>query len=88
MSLLLKLLKAGIYGCGTLRLNRKGCPAGLRAVAKKGFSERGHSRMWQYENMTVTVGQDSRPVIVAATVTPPRPRLFPGSRKTVVPSQL
>ncbi len=40
MSLLLKLLKAGIYGCGTLRINRKGCPADLKAVAKKGFSER------------------------------------------------
>ena len=71
MSLLLKLLKAGIYGCGTLRINRKGCPADLKAVAKKGFSERGHSKTWQYENMTVTVWQDSKPVVVAATNSDP-----------------
>ena len=53
MSLLLSLLKAGIYSCGTMRSNRKGSPDDLKAVVKKGFTERGQYKTWQYKNMTV-----------------------------------
>ena len=41
VSLLVDLLKVGVYGCGTMRVNRKGSPDELPAVAKKGFNERG-----------------------------------------------
>lgn len=41
ISLLINLLKIGIYSCGTMRTNRKGSPDDLKAVAKKGFTERG-----------------------------------------------
>ena len=67
ISLLLDLLKTGIYGCGTMKNNRKGSPSDLPAIAKKGFTERGQSKTWKYENLTVTVWQDTRPVVVAAT---------------------
>ena len=43
ISLLLDLLKEGIYSCGTMRTNRKGSPGGLQAVAKRGFTERWQS---------------------------------------------
>ena len=43
------------------------CPDGLQAVAKKGFTERGQSKTWQSGNFTVSVWQDSKPVVVAAS---------------------
>jgi hypothetical protein len=36
IQLLLDLLKSGLYGCGTTRTNRKGFPAALKPLAKKG----------------------------------------------------
>ena len=54
-----------------MRTNRKGSPRDLPAIAKKGFTERGQSKTWQYENLTVTVWQDTRPVVVAATNSDP-----------------
>ena len=71
MSLLVDLLKLGVYGCGTMRVNRKGSPDGLQAVAKKGFTERGQSKTWQSGNFTVSVWQDSKPVLVAASNSDP-----------------
>jgi hypothetical protein len=71
MSLLVDLLKLGVYGCGTMRVNRKGSPDGLQAVAKKGFMERGQSKTWQSGNFTVSVWQDSKPVLVAASNSDP-----------------
>ena len=37
MSLPVDLLKLGVNGCGMTCVDRKGCPDGLQAVAKKGF---------------------------------------------------
>ena len=48
-----------------MRTNRKGSPNDLLAIAKKGFTERGQSKTWQYENLTVW--QDTRAVVVAAS---------------------
>ena len=71
MSLPVDLLKLGVYGCGTMRGDRKGCPDGLQAVAKKGCTERGQSKTWQSGNFTVSVWQDSKPVVVAASNSDP-----------------
>ena len=71
VSLLVDLLKVGVYGCGTMRVNRKGSPDELPAVAKKGFNERGQSKTWQSGNLTVSVWQDSKPVVVAASNSDP-----------------
>ena len=39
--LLIDLFKAGLYGCGTTRINQKGFPPELKKRTKKGFKERG-----------------------------------------------
>ena len=39
VDLLLDLFRNGLYGCGTLRTNRKGFPPQLKTAAKKGFKE-------------------------------------------------
>jgi hypothetical protein len=44
VNLLLDLHRDGLYGCGTLRANRKGFPPQLKPLVKKGFKERGESR--------------------------------------------
>jgi len=67
VGLLLDLLKSGLYGCGTLRSNRKGFPEDLKPVAKKGMKQRGKSQTRQYHNLTVSVWQDNKAVTVAAT---------------------
>ena len=67
VGLLLDFLKSGLYGCGTLRSNRKGFPEDLKPVVKKGMKQRGESQTQQYHNLTVSVWQDNRAVTVAAT---------------------
>ena len=67
VGLLLDLLKSGLYACGTIRSNRKGFPKDLKPVVKKGMKERGDSQTRQYNNLTVSVWQDSKAVSVAAT---------------------
>ena len=67
IDLFLDLLRAGLYSCGTMRTNRRGFPSELKEPAKKGFKERGQSRTCQCNNLTVSVWQDNRPVVVAAT---------------------
>ena len=69
VDLLLDLLRAGLYGCGTLRTNRKGFPHELKTPAKKGFKERGESKTYMKvpSNLGITVWQDKRPVVVIAT---------------------
>ena len=54
IGLLLDLLKSGLYGCGTLRSNRKGFPVDLKSVVKKGMKERGESQTHQYNNLTMS----------------------------------
>ena len=67
IDLLLDLEKSNLYGCGMIRVNRKGLPAELKPIVKKGMKERGESKTVQHNNLTVSVWQDNRPVTVAAT---------------------
>ena len=69
VELLLDLLPVGLYGCGTLRTNRKGFPAKLKPCVKKGLAVRGESRIVQHKdsNLAVSLWQNSRPVVVIAT---------------------
>ena len=70
-SLLIDLLKMGLYGCGTVRSQRKGFPDELKIVASKGFRERGDSKTMQYKRLTTTVWQDNKPVCIMATNSDP-----------------
>lgn len=59
-----------LYGCGTVRTNRKGFPSELKPVVKKGMKERGDSKAVQSvqsNNLTVSVWQDNKPVTVVTT---------------------
>ena len=51
VDLLLDLQRSGLYGSGTLRLNRKGFPPQLKQPAKKGFKESGESKICQMKNL-------------------------------------
>ena len=68
---LLDLERSNLYGCGTMRTNRKGFPPQLKPIAKKGIKERGESKTQQSDNLTVSVWQDNRAVTVAATNSDP-----------------
>ena len=57
-NLMIDLAKMGLYGCGTLRRNRKGFPQSLKKISKQGMKERGASKTVQYKNLTVSVWQD------------------------------
>ena len=67
IGLLIDLFKQGLYGCGTVRTNRKGFPEELKTLAKKGLGERGRSKTFQHGNVSATVWQDNKPVPVIAT---------------------
>ena len=73
VDLLLDLFRVGLYGCGTLRSNRRGFPEVLKPHVKKGFSDRGESKtvMHNDSNLTVSVWQDNRPVVVIASNSDP-----------------
>ena len=71
VDLLIDHLRVGVYGCGTLRSNCKGFPQDLKPLLKKGLSERGEYRVRQHENITVSVWQDNRPVVVISTNSDP-----------------
>ena len=67
---LLDLQKSHLYGCGTVRTNRKGFPSELKPIVKKGMKERGESKTLQSvqsKNLTVSVWQDNKPVTLVAT---------------------
>ena len=68
---MLNLLKNGLYACGTLRLNRKGFPEDLKTMAKKGSATRGESKTRQCDKLTITVWQDTKPVLTIATNSDP-----------------
>ena len=72
---LLNLFRDGLYGCGTLRANRKGFPPELKPLLKKGLKERGDSKTCQHKNLTVSVWQDNKPVTVIATDSDPTKRI-------------
>ena len=67
VGLLLDLHESGLYGCGTVRTNRKGFPQQLKPIVKKGMKERGESKTYQYKNLTMSAWQDNKTVTVAAT---------------------
>ena len=67
IELLIGHLTQGLYGCGTVRTNRKGFPKTLKTLAKEGLGERGRSKTFQHGNVTATVWQDNEPVPVIAT---------------------
>ena len=67
VDLILDLQQVGLYGCGTLRSNPVGFPAHLKPYTKIGLKQRGDSRILQNGNMTVTLWQDTRPVVVIAS---------------------
>ena len=71
IDLLLDLGKSNLYGCGTMRANRKGFPQELKPVVKKGLKERGESKTFQSKNLTVAVWQDTKTVTMAATNSDP-----------------
>ena len=67
----LDLLRSGLYSCGTLRTNRKGFPKQLKPLVKMELTKRGASTTYQQGNLTVSVWQDSRPVVTIATNSDP-----------------
>lgn len=67
IALFADMLKMGLYACGTLRPNRKGFPQDLKPYVKKGMSRRGECEIRQYNNISVSVWQDSKPVTVVST---------------------
>ena len=71
VDLALDLLKAGLYCCGTLRTNRKGFPTALKPLARNGLNKRGESRTYQQDNLTISVWQDNRPVVLISTCSNP-----------------
>ena len=70
-------MKNGIYGCGTIRTNRKGFPDELKAViAAKSVKKRGEMKTVQcktspLKNLTVTAWKDTKVVCVVATNSTP-----------------
>ena len=61
------LIDLGIYGCGTLRINRKHFPQQLRNDAKWGLANRGDYKIAQSGCLTVNLWQDNQPVLVIAS---------------------
>ena len=74
VNLSLDLLRKGLYSCGTLRSNRKGFPATLKRFLKTGLEKRGDNKTVQAVqegNLTISLWQDSKPVVVIATNSDP-----------------
>ena len=69
---LLDLQRVHLYGCGMLRGSRKGFPADLKPLLKKGLKKRGDSVTRQdgfkpESNLAISAWQDNKVVVVAAT---------------------
>ena len=54
-----------------MRTNRKGFPADLKPVVKKGLKERGDYKTYQDKNLTVSAWKDNKVVVIAATNSDP-----------------
>ena len=65
------MLKDNIYACGTIHSNRKQFPQEFQLYIKKGFKERGDYKLLQYENLVITVWQDTKVVSVLSTNSQP-----------------
>ena len=57
--LLQRLESYGIYGCGTIMVNRKGFPAQLK---NPHLANRGDAEQMQHNNLVATVWNDAKPV--------------------------
>ena len=71
IDLLLDLQKVDVYGCGTLRANRKSFPYDLKPLVKKGLGKRGECAVRQHHNLTVSLWQDNRAVAVISANSDP-----------------
>ena len=70
LPLLTDLLKVGVYGCGTIRSNRKWLPED-RQQSMKELKKRGDMVTTQCENLTFTIWLDTKIVMMAATNSQP-----------------
>ena len=66
LPLLTDLLNVGVYGCGTIRSNRKWLSEDLKEMRKK-LKKRGDMAIRQCSNLTVTLWMDTKVVMMAAT---------------------
>ena len=63
---LLQTLKSyGIYGCGTIMVNRKGFPAQLK---NPHLANRGDAEQMQHNNLVATVWNDAKPVCLHSLI--------------------
>ena len=62
------LLQDNIYATGTLRSDRKHFPLELKSTVKKGLPSRGDTEFRQDGNLSVTVWQDTKPVVIMSTM--------------------
>ena len=82
-------MRLGLYGCGTLRSNRKEFPQALKPYLKRGLTNHGDFLIQQSGNITVSLWQDSRPVVVVASNSDPKEvksvdrKMADGTRKSV-----
>ena len=67
VSLYRNLLNDGIYATGTALAQRRNFPQALVSVAKRGLPSRGDTASRQDGNLSVTVWQDTRPVVIMST---------------------
>lgn len=67
--LLLSLGQDGLYGCGTMKVNRLGFPAHFIPRMKKGLPKRGDCISLQNGNLTIHLWQDTKPVVVFSSIT-------------------
>ena len=67
VDLLCDLYRVGLYGCGTLRSNRRGFPEAFKPYIKKGLKERGDQMVRQDGQLTAYLWQDNKAVTVIAT---------------------
>ena len=62
-----ELHSRGLYACGTVRQDRRGCPNELKGIVL----QRGESLFRQCGNLTATVWQDKRQVSILSTLSDP-----------------
>jgi hypothetical protein len=79
--LMLSLTQNDLYGCGTMRANRLGFPAQFKPLIKKGFPNRGEYKALQYENLTIYLWQDTKPVLVISSNTTPTDKITVSRKK-------
>ena len=69
INLLMQLLSEGMYGCGTIRTNRKQYPSEISMEAQQ--FQHGESVFHQSGNLVATAWKDNKVVNVASTLADP-----------------